>query len=259
MTGEAKQEVTKLLRAGNRSGAIQYLNHTFNISTQDATTPVEAVEREISNTSQMVSESQSVSIPTLDEAIKTQVAQLLQTGRKSDAVKYVRKNLQLGSKEALVMVEKIAKENNPNYVSINLTGCMQTVAKGVGIFLMIVSFIFLAAAGMIYFFQYRSVSNSDRVTGKVTEMQSLDNGGSAPVVEFEWLEKKRSYASNYYTSPPDYEVGQTVSLYINREDTDDITLDTFSDRYAVIVGLSVPGAILLAISIGFLYFGRRKF
>jgi hypothetical protein len=162
-------------------------------------------------------------------------------------------------KEALVMVEEVAKEANPNYVSFNLRGCLQIAAKGLGIFLLIVSVMFLAAGGIIYFLQEHSISNSDLVSGVVTEMKTIDTGGSAPVVAYEWNGEKRSYESNYYASPPDYEVGQRVSLYINRDEPDDIIVDTFVDRYALIVGLLVPGVVLLLISIVFLYFARRKF
>jgi hypothetical protein len=157
------------------------------------------------------------------------------------------------------MVEGVAREVNPNYVSFNAIGCLQLVAKGIGIFLIIVSFVLLAAAGIVYLIQSQSISNSDRVEGVVAEMRSGDAEAAAPVVEYEWKGKKRTYESTFYSSPPDYQVGQHVFLFVNREDPDDVTIDTFIDRWALIVGLAVPGAVILAISIVFLYFGRRKF
>ncbi|MEX2233612.1 MAG: DUF3592 domain-containing protein [Cyclobacteriaceae bacterium] len=259
MTIEARQEVEKFLRAGERLRAVQYLNNTFNISLQDAELLVAALEQEIGINAEATAVPATTSTTTLDGPLKAEVTQLLQTGRKLDAVKSVRKNLHVGLKEALVMVEEVAREANPNYVSFNLTGCLQVAAKGLGIFLMIVSIMFLAAAGIIYYLQEQSISNSDRVSGEVTEMKTIDTGGSAPVVSYEWSGKRRTYESNYYASPPDYQVGQTVSLYVNRDDPDDILIDTFVNRYALIVGLLVPGAVLLLISIGFLYFAKRKF
>ena len=148
MTIEAKEEVEKLLRAGERLRAIQYLNNTFNISLQDAELLVAALEQEKNITADRASATSTYAATTLDGPLKAEVTQLLQQGRKLDAIKSVRKNLHVGLKEALVMVEEVAREVNPNYVSFNLTGCLQTVAKGIGIFLMIVSLIFLGAAVM---------------------------------------------------------------------------------------------------------------
>jgi hypothetical protein len=90
-------------------------------------------------------------------------------------------------------------------------------------------------------------------------MRSNGTSASAPVVEFEWRGEKRSYQPNYYSSPPNYEVGQQVALFVNRDDPEDVTIDSFTDRWALIVGLSAPGAIVFAVSIVFLYFGKRKF
>ena len=81
----------------------------------------------------------------------------------------------------------------------------------------------------------------------------------APVIEYEWKGKLRSHESHTYSSPPDYKVGEAVSLFVNREDTGDVIIDTFADRYALIVGLGFIGGVLCLISIVFLYFGRRKF
>lgn len=258
MTGEAKQEVERLLRLGERDRAIQYLDETFNVSRQDAHILVETLEREMG----LIPENRSTpptNTTTLDGALKTAVAELLTKGRKLEAVKLVRKDLNLALQEALVMVEEVAKEVNPNYVSFNIAGCFQMVAKGLGVFLMIVSVMMLVAAGLIYFFQAQSIGNSEYVTGVVTEMKALETGETAPVVRYEWNGNNRTYESTYYSSPPDYYVGQSVSLYVNRDDQDDIILDTFSDRYALIVGLAVPGVVFLVVSIVLLYFGRRKF
>ena len=47
LTSEAKQEAERLLRSGDRQGAVHYLNATFDIPLQDAGALVEALEQEI--------------------------------------------------------------------------------------------------------------------------------------------------------------------------------------------------------------------
>ena len=50
---------------------------------------------------------------------------------------------------------------------------------------------------------------------------------------------KRTYN---YASPPDYHVGQFVSVFVHGEGANEITINSFADRYALIAGLGVPGA-----------------
>jgi len=263
MTTDVREEVGRLLRAGDRPQAIEYLQHTFNISSEDAAKLVEALERETGIVADTVAApSADTSTDTsgqLHGSLKADVIELLIANRKLEAVQLVRNTLHVTLPQSLLMVGQIAREINPNYVSVKATGCFQVFAKGMGVFLMVVCVFLLAAAAAVYFFQSESIGNSDRVTGTVTEMKSLDTGESAPVIEYEWLGNKRSYESTFYSSPPDYHVGQSVPLFVNRDDPDDITLDTFIDRWAIIVALAVPGAFLGVISIVFMYFGRRKF
>jgi ribosomal protein L7/L12 len=259
MTVEARQEVEKLLFAGDRMRAIQYLNNTFDVTLPDAELLVAALERELNVQAQNKAGTPWPTETTLGGPLKSKVTELLQKGRKSEAVNAVRKNLHVGLKEALMMVEEVAREANPNYVSFNVTGCFQTVAKGIGIFLLIVALMFLAGAAVTYFLQLQSINKSDLVTGEVTELKYLAGGESAPVITYQWQGKAQSYQSNYYSSPPDFQPGQTVSLYVNREEPHGIIIESFGDRYAVIVGLAIIGTVLLAISIVFIHFGRRKF
>lgn len=219
MTQDVKEKVERFLRAGERDHGIKYLQNTFNISSQDAGVLVDALENEISP-------APSAAPVRPDDPATT----------RPDVSK--------------VVVQIIRTE---------ASGCLQTVAKGLGVFLMIISIVFLVAAATIYFLQSMSINKSDRVIGVVREMRSNDNGASAPVLEFEWRGNKRSYESTYYSMPPEYHLGEEVFLFVNRDDPEDITIDTFIDRWALIVGLSVPGAVIFLISIGFLYFGKRKF
>lgn len=260
MTQEVKEEVERLLLSGERDEAIGYLRSTFNIGVRDATLLVETLEREMTIPESLVSASPPPGTSTtLDGPLKIQVAELLKSGRQSEAIGRVRQELNLGLKDALILIGEVAREQNPNTVSVNLTGCVKVVAKGLGVFLMVTSLIFLGVAVFLYFYQAQSIADSERVEGTVTEMRSLDTGESAPVIEFEWQGSKRLYASTFYSSPPDYYKGQELFLFVNREDPEDITLDTFAARWALIVGLSVPGAFFLLISIIILHFARRKF
>jgi hypothetical protein len=259
LTSEAKQEAEKLLRSGDRPGALDYLTGTFNISSAEAGVLLEALEAEI----KLQKGADTATTHDTGEAkMKLVIGQFLAQGRKLEAVKYVRHTMNLDLRQALITVDKVGKEINPHYTLANLaglTGCLRVVVKGLGAFLLLVSLLFLVATAIIYYFQLTSIRQSDRVTGKVTQMKSLDSDATAPVIQYEWKGEQRLHESHTYSSPPDYEVGQTVSIFVNRENAGDVIIDTFADRYALIVGLGFIGAVLCLISIVFLYFGRRKF
>ncbi len=262
LTSEAKQEAEQMLRSGDRQGAIQYLNEAFNISLEEAGVLVHALEQEIT-TGNTVLDEQAPAPSSPEDKMKIVIGQLLSQRQKLEAVKYVRQTMNLGLREALAMVEGVARETDPRYRSVSIpgvAGCLQVVAKGLGVFLAVVAFFFLAAGGIIFYFQSEGVRASDRIVGKVKEMKYMDSGESAPVIEYNWNGKMRTYTSHTYSSPPDYQVGETVPIFVRLENEDaDVIIDSFVDRYAVIVGLGIIGGFLGLISIVFLYFGRRRF
>lgn len=200
----------------------------------------------------------------MTQEAKQQVEAFLRANDRGGALQYLQDNFNVSLENAELLVTALERDTQGaavthQGVSLNVGGCLQTVAKGMGVFFMLAGLMFLAAAGIVYFIQSRSINNSDRLKGLVTEMKSIDQGASAPVITYEWRGRKRSYESTFYSSPPDYHVGQEVFLFVNRDDEEDVTIDTFTDRWALIVGLLVLGGLLILISIVFFYFGRRKF
>ena len=153
MTNEIKSEVEALLRKGDRLKAVEYLKETYQISAQDATILVEALERETGLVREDLGAADVGTTTTLDGTLKAEVAGLLRGGRKLEAVQHVRTNLQVGLREALLMVEEVAREVTPGYVSYNLAGCLKAVAKGIGYFVMVVALISLATALIIFLVQ----------------------------------------------------------------------------------------------------------
>src|SRR5688572_14423760 len=115
MTQEVKEAVEKLLRSGERERAIAHLQTTFNISVQDASLLIETLEREIGIITTSAPEPAVETVSGLDGQTKAEVAQLLETGRKMEAVKLARERQRIGLREALTKVEEVAREMNPNY------------------------------------------------------------------------------------------------------------------------------------------------
>src|SRR5688572_11414908 len=109
---EAKQEVARLLTAGQKNEAITYLEETFQISLIDAKTLVEVVEKEL-NISESSFNSIERSMPPSDSPatdqeleigtetelwgpLKLEVKALIMAGKKMEAVKLVSAHFRKG-------------------------------------------------------------------------------------------------------------------------------------------------------------------
>ena len=113
MTGDVKDQVEKLLRSGARADAVEYLQESFSISAEEANILVEALARERAIPDSKVETPVPENATTLDGPLKTEVAELLRTRRKMEAVRVVRTKLSVGLKEALILVEEVAREAKP--------------------------------------------------------------------------------------------------------------------------------------------------
>jgi hypothetical protein len=66
-----------------------------------------------------------------------------------------------------------------------------------------------------------------------------------PVISYSWDGKDLLYASNTYTNPPAYERGEKVELFVNPSDPRDVWINTFIERYLVIIIIGGLGCFFL--------------
>ena len=248
---EAKLEVSRLLQQGQKLEAIKYLRDAFDISLQDAKTLVEAAEREMTSSSAM---ELPLAATNTDSNLRGKVIDYLKAGKKLEAVKFVKSELNIGLAEAARFVDNIDKETNPDYKPPG-RGCGCLGRSLMAIF-GTVAIILFAIAGAIYYFESKTIENGDRVTGLVVDFNN-NEGSVAPVIEYEWRGAKKLYYSNIYSTPPAYVLNEEVPMVINRDDPDDILLDTFTDRWLAIVVLCGLGAIFGFFSLLFRFLGRK--
>ena len=260
LTSEAKKEVERLLQSGQKIQAVKYLHDTFNISLLDAKILVEAVERENTPEQAAATSSTLFSAPprtALDGALKSQVVALLNVNKKIEAVKLVKTELNTGLKEALVMVEEVHKEVDPNYRSINAgTGCLGNTFKLMSLVFGLIGLLFLGIAAGIYYFQSKTISNSDFIQGRVIDMQ-YSGDGAAPVITYRSGGKHRTWRSNTFSNPAAYELNEQVALYVNKDNPKDVVIDTFIDRWLLITIFGGIGLVFSLFTIGFAMAGRK--
>jgi ribosomal protein L7/L12 len=258
VTSEAKKEVERLVRQGQKLQAIKYLMDTFGTTLDESKTLTETVELEIAaETAAIPPNIAQVSASRIPANLRAEVFRLLQAKKKIDAIKLVKKELNTGLKEAAELVEEVEKEINPNYRSVKVnTGCIGGGFKLVGIFFGLIGFLLIAVAGIIYYFQSETIENSDRVTGVVIGFETSGNG-TAPVIAYSQNGQQKQYSSSTYSSPPAYELNEEVPLFVNRDNPDDVVVDTFSDRWLLIVVFGGIGAVFALFTVLFLFVGRK--
>ena len=254
LSSEAKKEVERLLADGSKIRAIQYLQSSFNITHEQAVQLISIVEAEASARRSV----QPTSSTALDGELKMKVTQLLQNNQKIEAVKLVKNELNLSLKDSLVMVEEVHREVDPDHKEIRIGGgCLRDTFALVGLIFGLVSLLLLGISALIYYFQSESIENSVVVTGRVTEMIYGSSGTSAPVIGYRYNGKEYSHTSNTYSSPPAFHVGERVELYVEKDDPEEVVVNTFSERWLAITIIGGLGLFFGLFASVFFLVGRK--
>lgn len=263
-TSEAKQEVERLLRDGQKIHAVKYVHNTFNVSLADAKKLVEAVELEMNTAASSYSDTatdsteESYSTGTgLTPLVEMHVTSLLQSGKKIEAVKYVKELLNIGLKESLEIVEEVELKVKPDAVPSSAgSGCMKGALKLATFIFALVAFVLLAIAGIIYYLNEEIVGQGERVEGTVESLK-YSGTSAAPIIVYEWHEKEYRYESTLYSTPPDYSEGERLPVFVNRDDPDEILIDRFTDRWLAITVIAGLGAFSGIFCFVMVFIGRR--
>ena len=117
------------------------------------------------------------------------------------------------------------------------------------IYVIIFGMIFFGIGGGLTYRQYAFKQQTTQVQGEVTgyTMDSCDDDGCSykPVVSFETRDGKSiSYTSSYSSSPPAYDVGETVTVYYSPENPEKAIINGEGKVFRIIF-MSVGGAIIL--------------
>ena len=123
--------------------------------------------------------------------------------------------------------------------------------------LSIAGIILLLAASV----QYLQIRNKKTkwvpVDGTVANfIVSTEEGGAAPVVIYIWEDDSLSFTSNLYNSPPSFNLGDTVSLFVNPGAPDEVVLDQFQ-LYLLSLVLFVLGFLFDVVGLSILFFSKK--
>lgn len=255
LTTELKQEVQELIAAGDKPGAIAFLRQRLNIDVSEATTLADAAEIELRLEQQSLQS--PAEAPELSAELTAQVKSLLGVDRKIEAINLVRDNLGVSLQEALMRVEAIESLTDPRFRPGSLPGSRKDtfgivgkIFAGIGIFMTCIAL-------YIFYLKQNTISTSDKGIGYVTDMVYSSGGSTAPKIAYEWNGGRHVYQSNVYTTPPAYEIGEEVRLYINRQDPTDVVIDSFTGRWVAVLIVGGLGIFFFAFGTLFIFVSAK--
>lgn len=250
MTHEARQEVERLLRSGQKIQALKYLSDTYGVTLQEGKLLLETLENEL-QAMPATSPSEIEQPEVFEGDYRKEIEHLLRDNKKLEAVKWLKTKYDLGLKEALDRVEIIEREINPTAKPVG-SGCALNVFRLVGSIFSLVGFILLGVGFLIYYVDKDIVQEQNKSHGIVTDLLHSGNM-SAPVITYTWQGKEYQYESNSYTSPSAFDYNEAVVLYVNPANPQEIVIDTFSERWLAITILGGLGIVFAGMGLIFVF------
>lgn len=177
-----------------------------------------------------------------DFEIKNKVNGFLHQGKKIEAIKFVRETLNISLLEAKDVVELAEKElktsglyHPPVASRISSPVLIFSVFAFIGI-------TFLTVAAGLYWKDYRNTKNSISTPGVVTKL-NYQGSGTAPVVEYVWQGEKRIYSGDVFSSPPSFEIGETVEMLVNADNPYVVVINQVTERYLLVIVFGFIGLV----------------
>lgn len=185
---------------------------------------------------------------------KEEIYNYIDQGRKIEAIKYLTDTFNLRLRDAKRLVEEIEKERTGNVTYIKKGDNINKRVKGSDKTIKTVLIVFVLAGaimtGFAIFFAMevdKKVSEWVASNGTVTGLQGGSEGGSAPVITYEFENSVYNYQSSIYSNPPSYFVGEEVGIYINPEYPFEILINTFSEKWLLTMILGIMGVLFTGI------------
>lgn len=173
----------------------------------------------------------------ISEATINKIKVLLNEGKESEAKEILVNEASLPDSDATVYIERLSASLKSSSSS----------AKPVSKFL---PWTFLLLGTLcwgftIYFYLAKTnkLANSTLITGTVVKMLANDEGLSAPVVAYSLAGKDYQYADNVYSKPSAYKVNETIEIYVNNDNPQDIMVNSFVSKWLIVIIIGSVGLI----------------
>ena len=186
---------------------------------------------------------------------KTHVRSLLIEGRKIEAIKYVSDNFGLGLKESKELVDLIDQDiAEHEYIKTGMRMAKKVgrnAGKLVGGIFAFIGLIFLVIVTFVF------ISNQELANNGVVVTATVVDDPYQPTFEYVFEGDTLYYYSSTSSDPPSYHLGEQVEMFVNPVNPYDTLVNTFMDRWFLIVLLGGMGAVFFGIGlVSFLAFRK---
>ena len=188
------------------------------------------------------------------EEQRTTTKNLIIEGKSIEAIKYVRKELNLDLKTAMRLVKGIRETIDPALLKTTSSFGTQFAprsSKLIPVIFGIIAVVLLGAAFYVFSSQQRIISQQYKTTATVV------SNPSSPLFKYEFKGREFNYQSSTSSNPPSYYLGEQVDVYIDNNDPNNIIIDTFTDRWLLIVILGAIGSSFLGVSLLVIFLNKK--
>jgi hypothetical protein len=193
----------------------------------------------------------------LDE-LKEDLRDLVLSGKKDQAIQILQDKYNVTPTEAqkllaLALKESITPEQIFKSVFKWTPRIKKALFKFVAIMFGIIGIPILIAAVGVYVYMTYQIKNSIYTTGVVTEIPNYTREGyyssGSPVISYEFDTETYTTTASVFSNNEEFSLGDTVALYVNLDDPTSVIIDTFNQRWLMVI---VIGAIGLSLTLSML-------
>lgn len=208
----------------------------------------------------------------LDE-IKEELSTLVFSGKKEEAIKLIQdkyganreeaeKLLQLAVKESTTPLKVFSLLKSQVEKTNNGKGCKQTVFKFIAISFGFIGIPPLLIAIAIYFYYDQQIANSELVTGTVVELKPYIEYGQptdyTPIINYEINGQLYTMEAPVYSDTPEFIIGEQVELFVDKDDSNLVLINTFTQRWFMLILIGSIGGFFTLAMIIFLYLSKSS-
>ncbi len=101
-----------------------------------------------------------------------------------------------------------------------------------------IGFISFIIVILLWWQDHKQAQRASKVTGTVSSLEYNSSGMAAPVIGYRMNGQKHYYVGTVWSTPPSFDVGEQVDLLVNNDKPEDVTIDSFFERYFLITLLA---------------------
>jgi len=192
--------------------------------------------------------------------IKEQLRDLVLSGKKNQAIILLEKKYGVTPVEAEKLLGLALSESvNPALLIRGVVGRAVGNKKMIfGIIAFVMGFMgipmLLASIG-VYLYSNHKIENSVIIIGVVTELGPYQQ---TPIISYQVDGGSYSTDASVFSDEPEFSIGDSVRLYVNTSDPQSVIIDTFNQRWLMVVVTGMVGFSLVTSMIVLLLYRRKS-